>query len=60
MEAKGKREVKRLLKKLENWRNLHSWSFWHTFNQSARVVGVKPWFLREINLLVKKQILPVH
>ena len=43
MEAKGKREIKRLLSKLKNWPSLHSWSFWHTFNQSLRKVGVKPW-----------------
>ncbi len=55
-----KREVKRLLGKLKNWRNIHSWSFWYTFNQSLRKVGVKPWLLRDINLLVKEQILPVH
>ncbi len=51
MEAKGKRQVKSLLNKLENWRNIHSWSFWHAFNQSLRKVGVKPWLLRDINLL---------
>jgi len=49
MEAKSKREVKRLLAKLKNWRNLHSWSFWHTFNQSLRKVGVKPWLLGDFN-----------
>jgi len=60
LEARGKREVKRLLSKLKNWRNIHSWSFWYAFNQSLRKVGVKPWLLRDINLLYKKQILPVH
>ena len=60
MEAKGKKQVKRLLAKLKNWRNIHSWSFWYTFNQSLRKVGVKPWLLRDINLLLNKQILPVH
>lgn len=59
MEAKGKREGKRLLKKLENWRNIHSWSFWYTFNKSLRKVGVKPWFLRDINS-VNLGVLPVH
>jgi hypothetical protein len=49
MEAKGRRQVKRLLNKLENWRNIHSWSFWYTFNKSLRKVGVKPWLLRDIN-----------
>jgi IS605 OrfB family transposase len=53
MEAKGRRQVKRLLNKLENWRNIHSWSFWYTFNKSLRKVGVKHWLLRDINLLVK-------
>ena len=53
LEAKGKREVKRLLDKLRNWRNIHSWSFWHAFNKSLRKVGVKPWLLRDINLLFK-------
>jgi IS605 OrfB family transposase len=54
LEAKGKREVKRLLHKLRNFRNLHSWSFWHTLNQSLRKVGVKIWLLRDINLIVKQ------
>ena len=53
MEAKGKRQVKRLLHKLRNFRNLHSWSFWYSFNKSLRKVGVKPWLLRDINLLFK-------
>ena len=60
LEAKGKREVKRLLAKLNNWRNIHSWSFWYTFNQSLRKVGVKPWLLRDINIIYNKQIFPVH
>ena len=53
LEAKGKREVKRLLLKLENFRNIHSWSFWYSFNKSLRKVGVKTWLLRDINLLFK-------
>ena len=53
LEAKGKREVKRLLNKLENWLSIHSWSFWHAFNQSLRKVGVKPWLLRDINIIFK-------
>ena len=60
LEAKGKREVKRLLAKLKNWQNIHSWSFWYTFNQSLRKVGVKPWLLRDINIIYNKQIFPVH
>jgi len=60
MEAKGNREVKRLLTKLQNWPSIHSWSFWYTFNSSIRKVGIKPWLLRDINLLVKEQVLPVH
>ena len=60
MEAKGRREIKRLLAKLRKWRNLHSWSFWHTFNQSLRKVGVKPWLLRDINSVYINGILPVH
>jgi hypothetical protein len=58
MEAKGKREVLRLKKKVENWRNLHSWSFWYTFEQSIRKVGVKPWLLRDINSVINYGILP--
>jgi len=53
LEAKSKREVFRLLKKLKNWRSIHSWSFWHTFNQALRKVGVKPWLLRDVNLLFR-------
>jgi len=53
LEAKGKREVKRLLSKLNNWRSIHSWSFWYAFNSSIRKVGFKPWLLRDINLLFK-------
>ena len=53
VEAKGKREIKRLLHKLRNFRNIHSWSFWHTFNQSLRKVGVKPWLLRDVNIIFK-------
>jgi IS605 OrfB family transposase len=53
-----KREVKRLLGKLKNWRNIHSWSFWYTFNQSLRKVGVKPWLLRDINIIYNQQIFP--
>jgi hypothetical protein len=60
MEAKGRRQVKRLLNKLENWRNIHSWSFWYTFNKSLRKVGVKPWLLRDINSVYINGILPVH
>jgi len=60
MEAKGKREIKRLLNKLRNWQNIHSWSFWHTFNQSLRKVGVKPWLLRDVNSVVNYGILPAH
>ncbi len=60
LEAKGKREVKRLLAKLKNWQNIHSWSFWYTFNQSLRKVGVKSWLLRDINIIYNKQIFPVH
>jgi IS605 OrfB family transposase len=60
LEAKEKREVKGLLTKLVDFRNLHSWSFWYTFNKSLRKVGVKPWLLGDINLLYKKQILPAH
>ena len=60
LEAKGKREVKRLLSKLTNWRSIHSWSFWYAFNSSIRKVGVKPWLLRDINLLVKAQVFPAH
>jgi len=60
LEAKGKREVFRLLKKLTNWRSIHSWSFWYAFNNSIRKVGVKPWLLRDINLLVKVQVFPAH
>ena len=58
MEAKGKRQVKRLLNKLENFKTLHSWSFWYTFNQSLRKVGVKTWLLRDINLIVKSPLPP--
>jgi len=60
MEAKSKREVKRLLAKLKNWPSLHSWSFWYTFNQSLRKVGVKPWLLRDINSVLIHGILPMH
>ncbi|MFQ6043428.1 MAG: hypothetical protein ACE5PV_21450, partial [Candidatus Poribacteria bacterium] len=59
-EAKGKRQVKRLCSSLRNFRNIHSWSFWHTFNQSLRKVGVKPWLLRDINSVYINGILPVH
>ena len=55
-EAKEKKEVKRLLTKLQNWSNIHSWSFWYTFNKALRKVGVKPWLLRDINLLYNEQI----
>ena len=48
MEAKGKREVKRLLNKLRNWRNIHSWSFWHTFNLRLD-------FTKEVDLGVKSR-----
>jgi len=60
MEAKGRKQAKGLLNKLENWRNIHSWSFWHTFNQSLRKVGVKPWLLRDINAVNIHGILSVH
>jgi len=60
MEAKGKREFKRLLKKLQNWRNLHSWSFWHTFNQALIKVGVKPWLLRDVNSVYINGVLPTQ
>jgi len=53
VEAKGKREMKRLLHKLRNFSKIHSWSFWHTFNQSLRKVGVKPWLLRDVNIIFK-------
>ena len=57
LEAKGKGEVKRLLAKLNNWRNIHSWSFWYTFNQSLRKVGVKTWLLRDINIIFAEGLL---
>jgi len=60
LEAKGKREVKGLLSKLTNWHSIHSWSFWYAFNQALRKVGVKPWLLRDINLLVKAMVFPAH
>jgi len=54
--AVKKEKVKRLLSKLQNWRNIYSWSFWNTFNQLLRKVGVCPWLLRDINLLKNLQI----
>jgi IS605 OrfB family transposase len=58
MEANRLREVRRLLKKLKNWSNIHSWSFWHAFNQSLRKVGVKPWLLRDINSVNNRNFTP--
>ena len=60
MEAKGRRQVEGLLNKLANWRNIHSWSFWYTFNFCLRKVGVKPWLLRDINSVNIHGMLSVH
>ena len=50
MEAKARCEVKRLLRKLDSWKEIHSWSFWYTFKTLLRKVGVYSWFLRDIRL----------